>query len=144
MKVAQIIGICLLLKCHILVLNYYTQLVSEMLRKDWALEACLHHWIAVHHKSSIWFCSKNFHNLSFSIRLLWSQGRVKPPITQHVPIIEHFSIFSSFLNQIELLLCYWMHKLEGSTCSLKVRSKRAMKKAKEEDGWQFASKILKK
>jgi hypothetical protein len=59
-------------------------------------------------------------------------GRVKLPITQHVPIIKHFSIFSSFLNQIELLLCYWMHKLEGCKCSLKDRSKGAMQKVEEE------------
>jgi hypothetical protein len=47
--------------------------------------------------------------------------------------MKHFSIFCSFLNQIELLLCYWMHKLEGYKFSLKVRSKGAMQKAEEED-----------
>jgi hypothetical protein len=34
-------------------------------------------------------------------------ARVGPPIT------EHFSILSSFLNQIEQFLCHWTHKLEG-------------------------------
>lgn len=38
--------------------------------------------------------------------------KIKPPINEHIPIIEHFWIFSSFLNQIELFLCHWTHKLE--------------------------------
>jgi len=33
-------------------------------------------------------------------------------ITKHVPIIEHFAIFFSFLNQIKQILCHWMCKLE--------------------------------
>jgi hypothetical protein len=37
-------------------------------------------------------------------------NKIEPPIKE--PIIEHFWIFSSFLNQIELFLCHWVHKLE--------------------------------
>jgi hypothetical protein len=39
-------------------------------------------------------------------------NEIKPPINEHIPIIEHFWMFSSFLDQIELFLCHWMHKLE--------------------------------
>jgi hypothetical protein len=38
---------------------------------------------------------------------------VEPPIVEHVFIIKHFLIFSSFLNRIEWFLCHWMCKLEG-------------------------------
>jgi hypothetical protein len=34
-------------------------------------------------------------------------SKIKSPITKHVLIIEQFSIFSSFLNQIELFLNHW-------------------------------------
>jgi hypothetical protein len=34
-------------------------------------------------------------------------------ITKHVPIIERFVVFFSFLNQIKQFLCHWMCKLEG-------------------------------
>jgi hypothetical protein len=40
--------------------------------------------------------------------------RVELPITKHVFIIKHFSIFRSFLNQIKQFLCHWMHKLEAT------------------------------
>jgi len=33
-------------------------------------------------------------------------------ITKHVPIIEHFAIFLSSLNQIKQFLCHWICKLE--------------------------------
>jgi hypothetical protein len=32
--------------------------------------------------------------------------RVESPITKHLLMIEHFLIFSKFLNQIEQFLCY--------------------------------------
>jgi hypothetical protein len=38
---------------------------------------------------------------------------VEPPIVEHVFIIKHFLIFSSFLNWIDWFLCHWMRKLEG-------------------------------
>ncbi len=60
-------------------------------------------------------------------------GRVESPITKKVPISNHFPIASSFLNQIEQLLCHWMCKLERYKCSLSVRSKGATQKTQEEE-----------
>jgi hypothetical protein len=46
-----------------------------------------------------------------------TKTRVKSLIPQYTPIIEHFSIFSSFLNQIEWFFgCHWMCKLEDCKC----------------------------
>jgi hypothetical protein len=42
----------------------------------------------------------------------YHDNKIKPPINEHIPIIKHFQIFSSFLDQIELFLCHWMHKLK--------------------------------
>jgi hypothetical protein len=56
-----------------------------------------------------------------------SEIRVEPIIT------EHFSIFSSLINQIEQFLCHWTTKLEGYKCSLSLRSKGAMQKTQEEE-----------
>jgi hypothetical protein len=53
---------------------------------------------------------------------------VKSLITEHVPIIKHFTIFFSFLNQIEQILFHWTRKMEGNKCSLIVRSKEATQK----------------
>jgi hypothetical protein len=50
-----------------------------------------------------------------------------------LPIIEHFSIFSSFINQIEQILGHWTHKLEGYKYSLSARNKGAIQKTQEED-----------
>jgi hypothetical protein len=47
-------------------------------------------------------------------------SKVKLPIIEHIFIIEHFSIFSSFLNHILQLAHY--------KCSLIFRSKEAMQK----------------
>jgi hypothetical protein len=65
----------------------------------------------------------------------FSFTRVELSITEHVPIIEHFPIFFSFLNQIEWFLCHWRHKLEGYTCYFTVRSKGTTEKTQEEDKW---------
>ncbi len=63
-----------------------------------------------------------------------SQGsEVKLPINKHVPITKHFSIFSSFLNQIEQFLCHWMSKLKGHKCSFSVRSLKVTQKIHEKD-----------
>jgi hypothetical protein len=35
--------------------------------------------------------------------------KIKSPITEHVLAIKHFSIFSSFLNQIEQFLFHWLN-----------------------------------
>jgi hypothetical protein len=59
--------------------------------------------------------------------------RVEPPITKHIPIIEHFSIFYSFLNQIKQSLCHWTLKLKDYKCSWSVRSKGATQRTQEED-----------
>jgi hypothetical protein len=56
-----------------------------------------------------------------------------PPITKHIPIIEHFEIFYSLVNQIKQFLCHWMLKLKGFKCSLSVRSKGATQRTQEED-----------
>jgi hypothetical protein len=58
-------------------------------------------------------------------------NNVKLSLNEHVTIIKHFSIFSSFYNQIELFLCHWTHKLEGYKCSWNVRSKGATQKTLE-------------
>jgi hypothetical protein len=55
------------------------------------------------------------------------------PIIEHIPNIEHFPIFMTYLNQIERFLCCWMHKLEAYKCFLSVRSKGAMQETQEED-----------
>jgi hypothetical protein len=61
-------------------------------------------------------------------------GRVELHITKHVPIVKHFPIFSSRANQIEQILCHWMHKLEGyNKKNLNVRSKGATPKTQEEN-----------
>jgi hypothetical protein len=57
------------------------------------------------------------------------------PIIEHIPNIEHFPIFMTYLNQIERFLCCWMHKLEAYKCFLSVRSKGAMQETQEEDEW---------
>jgi hypothetical protein len=60
-------------------------------------------------------------------------SRVELPITEHLPITKHFPTFSSFINQLEQLLCHWMYKLKGSKCSFSVRSKGATQKTQEKD-----------
>ncbi len=60
-------------------------------------------------------------------------GRVESPITKKVPISNHFPIASSFLNQIEQLLCHWMCKLEGYKCSWSVRNEGATQKTQDEE-----------
>jgi hypothetical protein len=67
---------------------------------------------------------------SFQIKNLYN---VEPPIIQHVPIIEHISIFSSFLNQIEWFVCHWTCKLEGYKCSWNVICKRETHKTLKKD-----------
>jgi hypothetical protein len=59
--------------------------------------------------------------------------KVKPPITKHIPIIEHFSIFLSLFNQIEHFLCHWMCKLKGYKCSLSTKGKGATQITHDED-----------
>jgi hypothetical protein len=64
----------------------------------------------------------------------WREGKKQnPPISEHVPIIKHFSIFFSFINQIRQFLCPWMHKLESYTCLLSVINKGATQKTLKED-----------
>jgi hypothetical protein len=41
-------------------------------------------------------------------------SKIKSPITKHILIIEQLSIFSSFLNQIELFLNHWTPTLEAT------------------------------
>ncbi len=79
--------------------------------------------------------------MNLACRLTWQYWtrvreiilQVGPLITKHVPIIKHFRIFSSFLNQIERFLSHWMRKLEGCKCSLSVIRKGATQKTQEED-----------
>jgi hypothetical protein len=52
---------------------------------------------------------------------------VESPIIEHILIIEHYSIFYSFLNQIGQFLCNGKHKLKGYKCSLRVKSKEQCK-----------------
>jgi hypothetical protein len=59
--------------------------------------------------------------------------KVESHITKHVPIIKHLPIFSSRANQIEQILCHWMHKLEGYKTNLNVKSKGETSKTQEED-----------
>jgi len=50
----------------------------------------------------------------------------------HVLIIEHFPIFSPFVNQIEwFFLCHWMCKLEIYKCSLRLEAKNKHRKHKK-------------
>jgi len=51
------------------------------------------------------------------------EARVELPIIEHVSIIKHFSILSSFLNQIEKKLCRWPCKLEGYKFSTSIINK---------------------
>lgn len=44
--------------------------------------------------------------------------RVESPIYKHILMIENFSIFFSFFNQIDQFLCHRTCKLEGYKCSL--------------------------
>jgi hypothetical protein len=70
-------------------------------------------WIYdVKNKSYLWF------HIVFELSLC-HKARIKLPITKHIifitkhiPITKHFSIFSSFLHQIESCLCHWNWKLE--------------------------------
>jgi hypothetical protein len=48
-------------------------------------------------------------------------SKIKLPISRHVPIIQHFSIFFKLSK-------FWMHKLEGYECSLSVKNKEATPK----------------
>ncbi len=68
-----------------------------------------------------------------SARFLCSRG--ESPITKHLLITKHFPTFSSFLNQIDWLLCHCICKLKGSKCSFSVRSKGATQKTQEKDEW---------
>ncbi len=69
--------------------------------------------------------------------------RVESSINKHIPIIKHFSMFSSFLNQMEWCWCHWMCKSEGYKCSLSIESKGPKQETQEEDEWKFASSFLK-
>ncbi len=60
-------------------------------------------------------------------------NKVESLITKHVPIIKHFPIFSSFINQIEQFLCRWTCKLKGLQIFFEhEKSKGAMQKTHEE------------
>jgi hypothetical protein len=61
-----------------------------------------------------------------------------PGATAKPPIIEHFPILSSFLNQIErnqtkLTDFCWTSKLEAYKCSFSITSTEASQRTKEED-----------
>jgi hypothetical protein len=90
-------------------------------------------------------------------KLPMGDTRVESPITEHIPIIKHFSTFSSFLNQIKRCWCHWMCKSKGYKCfwvlkvkdqlkkykcSLGIESKGPTQETQEEDGWKFASIFL--
>lgn len=59
---------------------------------------------------------------------------IKLPISEHISINEHFSIFSLFLNQVEWFLCHY--KLEGYICSLNIINKGATQKNTRR-GWMI-------
>jgi len=62
-----------------------------------------------------------------------TQMRLVLPISEHVSIIQHLSIFSSFLNQLSNFLSRRIQKLEGYKCSLSIQKKGVKQKAEEED-----------
>jgi hypothetical protein len=50
---------------------------------------------------------------TFSFMYGVAKENVELFIIKHIYIVEHFSIFSSFLNEIERFLCHWTHKLKS-------------------------------
>jgi hypothetical protein len=76
---------------------------------------------------------KLLHFNESNVTLLLKDLGVKLPIIKHVFIIKHFPIFSSFLNQIERLLCHWTCKMESYKCSCYFNGKSKGNAKKLED-----------
>jgi hypothetical protein len=71
----------------------------------------------------------------FGEKLPMVDTRVKSHITEHIPIIKHFSMFSSFLNQIERCWCHWMCNWRATSVlwisNVKDQHKKHMKRMSE-------------
>jgi hypothetical protein len=61
--------------------------------------------------------------------------RATPLMFENILIIKHFSVFLSFLNQIEQFLCHCTRKLKGYISSLSIRSEGVTQNTKEESEW---------